>query len=95
MNTKIAPWEPMESRVHAIFQKKSAKNSTTVSLPSTSGDAHRTVLQPYEAIHAECVGGDIEKLSNKRCVIGIFPWKLVEGESCISRIVAFDGFDDV
>ena len=37
----------------------------------------------------------IDKLSNKRVVIGIFPWKLIEGESCISRVVAFDGFDDV
>jgi len=41
------------------------------------------------------VGGDIDKLSNKRVVIGCFPWKLVDGESCISRIVAFDGFEDI
>lgn len=39
--------------------------------------------------------GQIDELSNKRVVIGCFPWKLVEGESCISRIVAFDGFEDV
>ena len=51
--------------------------------------------QPYEAIHAECLGGQIDELSNKRCVIGCFPWKFTEGESCISRIVAFTGFDDV
>ena len=31
--------------------------------------------QPYEAIHAECMGGEIDKLSNKRVVIGCFPWK--------------------
>ena len=48
-----------------------------------------------EAIHAECLGGEIEQLSNKRVIIGCFPWKLVDGESCISRIVAFDGFEDV
>ena len=51
--------------------------------------------QPYEAIHAECMGGEIDKLSNKRVVIGCFPWKFQDGESCISRIVAFDGFEDV
>ena len=53
-----------------------------------------SICQPYECIHAECLGGDIDQLSNKRCVIGCFPWRLVGGESCISRIVAFTGFED-
>ena len=64
----------------------SSMTTTTPSFPS---------LRPYEAIHAECMGGEIDKLSNKRVVIGCFPWKFQDGESCISRIVAFDGFEDV
>ena len=40
-------------------------------------------------IHAECLGGDIDLLLNQRAVIGAFPWRLVDGESCICRIVAF------
>ena len=40
-------------------------------------------------IHAECLGGDIDLLLNQRAVIGCFPWRFVDGESCISRIVAF------
>ena len=54
-------------------------------------------IQAFEVhrSHAECLGGQIDELSNKRCVIGCFPWKFTEGESCISRIVAFTGFDDV
>ncbi len=43
----------------------------------------------HHIIHAECVGGDIDLLSGRRCTIGCFPWRLVDGESCISRIVAF------
>ena len=39
-------------------------------------------------IHAECLGGDIDLLLNQRCTIGCFPWRFVDGESCISRIVA-------
>ena len=39
-------------------------------------------------IHAECLGGDIDLLKNKRATIGCFPWRFVDGESCISRIVA-------
>jgi hypothetical protein len=40
-------------------------------------------------IHAECLGGDIDLLLNRRCTIGAFPWRLVDGESCICRILAF------
>jgi hypothetical protein len=40
-------------------------------------------------IHAECLGGDIDLLNGKRTTIGCFPWRFVDGESCISRIVAF------
>ena len=40
-------------------------------------------------IHAECLGGDIDLLLNQRAVIGCFPWRFVDGESSISRIVAF------
>ena len=39
-------------------------------------------------IHAECLGGDIDLLLNQRATIGCFPWRFVDGESCISRIVA-------
>jgi hypothetical protein len=40
-------------------------------------------------VHAECMGGDIDLLLNRRAVIGAFPWRLVDGESCICRILAF------
>lgn len=39
-------------------------------------------------IHAECVGGDIDLLLNQRAVIGCYPWRFVDGESSIARIVA-------
>jgi len=44
---------------------------------------------PDHIIHAECLGGDIDLLLNQRVTIGCFPWRFVDGESCISRIVAF------
>ena len=40
-------------------------------------------------IHAECLGGDIDLLLNQRVQIGCFPWRFVDGESSIARIVAF------
>lgn len=51
--------------------------------------------QPYRPVQAQCLGGKIDARSNKRAFIGCFHGKLVEGESCISRIVAFGGFDHV
>jgi hypothetical protein len=34
------------------------------------------------------VGGDIDLLLNQRVTIGCFPWRFVDGESSICRIVA-------
>jgi len=47
------------------------------------------LLFPLDIIHAENVGGDIDKLLNQRVTIGAFPWKFVGGEAALCRIVAF------
>jgi len=44
---------------------------------------------PDHIIHAECVGGEIDLLVNRRTTIGFFPWRYVDGESSIGRCVAF------
>jgi len=44
---------------------------------------------PGGCIHAENVGGDIDRVLNTRCVIGAFPWKFEGGEACPCRIIAF------
>jgi len=43
---------------------------------------------PDHIIHAACIGGDIDLLCNRRATIGFFPWRFVDGESCIGRCVA-------
>jgi hypothetical protein len=43
---------------------------------------------PYGIVHAECIGGDIDLLVNRRVTVGFFPWRFVDGESCIGRCVA-------
>lgn len=42
--------------------------------------------QPF--IHAECVGGEIDLLVNRRATIALFPWRFVDGESSIGGCVA-------
>jgi hypothetical protein len=43
---------------------------------------------PFGIIHAECLGGEIDLLLNRRVTIGMFPWRFVDGESSIARCVA-------
>jgi kynurenine formamidase len=40
-------------------------------------------------LHAENVGGDIELVLGKRCLIGAFPWRYEGLEACPCRILAF------
>jgi hypothetical protein len=49
---------------------------------------------PHHIIHAECIGGDIDLLANRRTTIGFFPWRFVDGESCIGRCVALVNEDE-
>jgi hypothetical protein len=44
---------------------------------------------PNEIIHAECFGGEIDLLLNRRLQVGFFPWRFVDGEASIGRAVAF------
>ncbi|HIE23290.1 MAG TPA: cyclase family protein [Candidatus Korarchaeota archaeon] len=48
-----------------------------------------TMLFPHGIIHAENLGGDIDKVLNRRAVVGCFPWKFQGGEAAFCRIVAF------
>jgi len=45
-------------------------------------------------LHAENLGGDIEMMLGKRCVIGAFPWRYEGLEGCPCRIVCFLDVDD-
>ena len=40
-------------------------------------------------LHAENLGGDIELVLGRRCLIGAFPWRYEGLESCPCRILAF------
>jgi kynurenine formamidase len=51
-------------------------------------------LFPKRLVHAENLGGEIDQLKNKRTWIGLFPWRAIELESCICRIVAFEGMPE-
>ena len=99
MNTKIRDWCPMDAKKCDEYMKKKYGKSLNEMYPwPEQYQAMHIQMFPKkygEIIHAECVGGEIDKLSNKRVVIGCFPWKGVDIESAFTRIVAFDGFEGV
>ncbi len=89
MNTIIRDWMPRQARqADAHFREKYGMPLAEFFDDSKYQLMHIEMF-PYGIIHAECMGGDIDLLLNQRCTIGCFPWRLVDGESCISRIVAF------
>jgi arylformamidase len=89
MNTIIRTWMPRQAKeAEAHFQKKYGQSLEQV----FSDDKYQLMhieMFPHGIIHAECIGGDVDLLLNERVEIGCFPWRFVDGESSISRIVAF------
>ena len=92
-NTKIREWEPGEAKLADKYLKeKYGKGLEEIySWPETYQAMHVQVFpMPHEIIHAENLGGELNKVLNRRMIVGVFPWKFVGGESSIGRIVAFD-----
>ncbi len=89
MNTIIRTWMPREAKqAEAHFQKKYKRPLAEVFDDGKYQLMHLEMFN-HGIIHAECLGGDIDLLLNRRAVIGAFPWRLVDGESCICRILGF------
>jgi arylformamidase len=89
MNTIIRTWMPRQARqAEKVFQKKFGQ-----SLEQFFDDSKYQLMHiemfPEGIIHAECFGGELDLLLNRRVKVGFFPWRFVDGESCIGRAVAF------
>ncbi|MEJ2744875.1 MAG: cyclase family protein [bacterium] len=89
-DTKIREWMPKQAaECEAYFGKKFGKSIDQM-FPVDHYQLMHIDLFPHDIIHAENLGGDIDKVLNRRMVIGCFPWRWVGGESSICRIVAFE-----
>ena len=88
MNTIIRDWMPRQARqAEKVFQKKFGKKITEFYDDSKYQLMHLEMF-PYGIIHAECIGGDLDLILNRRVEIGFFPWRFVDGEASIGRCVA-------
>lgn len=94
MNTKIRDWEPDEAeKCDKLFQEKYGKGLNEIYKWPEDYQAMHIQMFPKkygEIIHVENVGGQINELSNKRVIVGNFPWKFKDGEAAFTRVVAFE-----
>jgi arylformamidase len=98
MNTIIRDWMPRQARqADKVFMKKFNKPLAEFFDDSKYQLMHLEMF-PYGIIHAECIGGELDLLLNRRTTIGFFPWRLVDGEASIGRCVAMvddDEYEDM
>jgi len=90
MNTKIREWAPRQAKEAEKFLREKYGKGLDDFFPPEDYQTMHIDLFPYDVIHAENLGGDIDKVLGKRLIIGCYPWRFVGGESSICRIVAYD-----
>jgi kynurenine formamidase len=94
MNTIIRDWMPRQAaEADKLFQELYGATLAERFTPDKYQLMHIEMF-PQHIIHAECLGGDIDLLANRRTTIGFFPWRFVDGESCIGRCVAMVDDDE-
>jgi arylformamidase len=94
MNTIIRNWMPRHAHeAERVFTKKHGMSLEQFFDETKYQLMHLEMFQ-HGIIHAECLGGEMDLLINRRVQIGFFPWRFVDGESSIGRCVAFVDDDE-
>jgi kynurenine formamidase len=89
MNTIIRDWHPKSFKeCNAKITEKFGKDWDELFPSEIYYQVMHLKLFPKRIVHAENLGGDIDKLSNKRAWIGCYPLRGIEMESSMCRITA-------
>ncbi|OGS37741.1 MAG: cyclase [Elusimicrobia bacterium RIFOXYA2_FULL_69_6] len=90
MNTIIRNWHPKSfAEADEKLRQETGKSWDEMFPLKDYYQVMHLVLFPKKIVHAENLGGEIDKLSNKRAYIGCFPLRGIELESAMCRIVAW------
>lgn len=89
MNTIIRNWMPRQAKQADILFLKKYGMSLEDFFSDDKYQFMHIEMFPDSIIHAECFGGEIDLLLNRRVQVGFFPWRFVDGEASIGRAVAF------
>ncbi len=98
MNTILRNWMPRQAKQAEYVFKKKFGLSLEEFFTDDKYQLMHLEMFPEGIIHAECIGGEIDLLLNRRVQIGFFPWRFVDGEASIGRCVAFvddDEYDEL
>jgi kynurenine formamidase len=91
MNTIIRTWHPKSfTEAEAKVKQRYGKAWDELFPQDEYYQVMHLQLFPKKLVHAENLGGDIDKVLNKRLWIGCFPLKGMEFESSMCRIVAME-----
>jgi kynurenine formamidase len=94
MNTKIREWMPRQAAECDRHMRKRYGRGLGEIFADDKYQLMHIEMFDRGIVHAECLGGDVDLLLNRRALIACFPWRFVDGESSISRIVAFVDDDE-
>ncbi len=89
MNTIIRTWMPRQAAKPRRFSRRNLGRAWSEFFDDSKYQLMHIEMFPEGIIHAECFGGELDLLLNRRVKVGFFPWRFVDGELCISRAVAF------
>jgi kynurenine formamidase len=87
LGTKIAAHGTGPSHTHLLEEYKRETGRDAIDDFPDWEISHKTLL-PNGIPGLENVGGDLDKVTGKRCTFMIFPWNYPQGEACLVRIVA-------
>ena len=88
MNTIIRQWMPCQAEQADVHFQQRYGQKLEERFDDSKYQLMHIEMFPHHIIHAECIGGDIDLLLNRRVNIAFFPWRFVDGESSIGRCVA-------
>ncbi|MCU0612663.1 MAG: cyclase family protein [Candidatus Eisenbacteria bacterium] len=89
MNTIIRDWHPKRFlEAERALMERHGKRWDEMFPPDEYYQVMHLKLFPKRLVHAENLGGDIDKVSNRRVWIGLFPLRGIELESSMCRVVA-------
>lgn len=90
MNTIIRTWHPKAfMEAEKKLQQKYGKTWDEMFPTEEYYQVMHLKLFPKKLVHAENIGGDIDKINNQRVYVGFFPLRGIELESAMGRVVAW------
>jgi kynurenine formamidase len=82
MNTIIRNWMPRQAAEAQRFFKAKFGKTLEEYFDDSKYQLMHIEMFPYGIIHAECFGGELDLLLNRRVQVGIFPWRFVDQPRC-------------